>query len=59
VTATLLVGPASQIVATDAEPSEEELVDESAVERLRARTRSLRPVAETIDDGFPYDDEFE
>lgn len=45
--ASLLVGPASQIVAEDVDSEFDELVDEEAVTRLRARTRARRPVAQT------------
>lgn len=48
-TATFLVGPASQIVAMDADPAREELVDDVTVERLRRLTRALHPSASPID----------
>jgi hypothetical protein len=42
-TATVLVGPASQIVARPVESSFEELRDPAVVEHLTALTRELRP----------------
>ena len=60
VTATLLVGPASQIVLTDSESSGEELVDEYVLAGLRARTRGLHPAASVLgDDDVPFDDDYE
>jgi hypothetical protein len=49
-TATFLVGPASQIVATDADSSTDELVDEEVVARLREMTRRLYPVALPVEE---------
>jgi hypothetical protein len=43
-TAMMLVGPASQIVAQDAETPFEELVDPETVALLTSRTRAHRPV---------------
>jgi hypothetical protein len=59
VQATFLIGPASQIVATDAEAAGDELVDDVVVEQLRLLTRRLRPVAFPADEGAPYADEYE
>jgi hypothetical protein len=42
--AIFLLGPASQIVAKTVETPYEELVDPDALEELRRRTRTLRPV---------------
>ena len=42
-TTTVLVGPASQIVAKSADTEFEELRDPAVVADLRARTRALRP----------------
>jgi len=42
-TASILVGPASQIVAENVETDFDELLDPETVERLKARTRALRP----------------
>lgn len=44
--ATVLAGPASQIVAEEDDSGLEELVDPDIVQRLRARARELRPVAQ-------------
>nr|WP_242061494.1 hypothetical protein [Microbacterium ureisolvens] len=41
----VLIGPASQIVARDVHEDGEELVDATAVARLNAIQRRLRPVA--------------
>ena len=57
--ATFLIGPASQIVATDAEPSDEELVDPLVVDELRLLTRRLRPVGFPADESDAYADEYE
>ena len=57
--ATFLLGPSSQIVATDAESAGDELVDEVVVEDLRLLTRRLRPVAFPADEGAPYSEEYE
>lgn len=46
-TATFLVGPASQIVAVDAERDFDELVDEEAVANLRRLKGALHSVART------------
>jgi hypothetical protein len=48
---TVLIGPASQIVAKDASSDLEELVDVTAVERLNAIQRRHHPVA--VIDGEP------
>lgn len=45
--ATFLVGPASQIVAVDAESDADELIDEEAVARLKRLKSALQPVART------------
>lgn len=54
----VLIGPASQIVARDVQVEGEELVDATAVARLTAIQRRLRPVA-TFDteasDGADWD----
>ncbi|MFF2488021.1 hypothetical protein ACFVSU_16570 [Microbacterium sp. NPDC058062] len=42
---TVLIGPASQMVARDADSDDDELVDEVAVARLNSIQRRLRPVA--------------
>ena len=42
---TVLIGPASQMVARDADSGGEELIDEVAVARLNSIQRRLRPVA--------------
>jgi hypothetical protein len=57
--ATFLIGPASQIVATDVEAEGDELVDDIVVEELRLLTRRLRPVAFPVDEGAPYADEYD
>jgi hypothetical protein len=44
-TAMVLVGPASQIVASDAETDFDELEDQEAVSRIRTMVRRLRPAA--------------
>jgi len=59
VSATFLVGPASQIVATQAKESGQELVDRGVVEELHLLARKLRPVASPTDQGAPYTDEYE
>ena len=41
----VLIGPASQIIARDAKVEGEELVDATAIARLNAIERRLRPVA--------------
>ena len=43
-TASLVVGPASQIVAIDVDTDFEELIDEETILLLHARTRAHRPV---------------
>ena len=48
----ILVGPASQIVAKDADIGGEELIDLQTVEELNAKIRRLHPVAVT-DSGPP------
>lgn len=48
--ATFLVGPASQIVATDAADGEDELSDPDVVALLESLTQALRP-ASTSSDG--------
>lgn len=53
--ATFLVGPASQIVATHAHTSHQELVDDEAVARIDGLTRRLRPVAFPVDVGEQED----
>ncbi|MBW9111417.1 hypothetical protein JNB63_12050 [Microbacterium trichothecenolyticum] len=45
---TVLIGPASQMVARDAYDDNGELVDEGAIERMRAIQRRLHPIA-TVD----------
>lgn len=47
VMASILIGPASQIVAEHVETGFEELIDDEVVEGLHARRRSLHPVAQT------------
>lgn len=59
VLATFLIGPASQIVATDVEGAGDELVDDVVVEELRLLTRRLRPVGYPADEGAPSTDEYE
>lgn len=54
--ATFLVGPASQIVAKDADAPGDELVDEEVVTRLRALTRALHPVALPVDTADSFQD---
>lgn len=44
--ATMLVGPASQIVATQVDTDFDELIDEETIHLLRARTNAHRPVAQ-------------
>jgi hypothetical protein len=51
---TVLIGPPSQMVAHDAD-SDDELVDEAAVARLKSIQRRLRPVA-VIDLPASHDD---
>jgi hypothetical protein len=51
-TVTILVGPASQIVARDVPSAFEELVDEATVDALRLKARRLRPTA-TVDTDKP------
>jgi len=46
-TALMLVGPASMIVAVDAESRFGELIDEAAVASLDQKIRQLRPTADT------------
>ncbi|MEI5583534.1 MULTISPECIES: hypothetical protein [unclassified Agromyces] len=48
---TLLIGPASQIIARAVEVEHEELVDERAVEELRGRIRALRAGPSSDDHG--------
>ncbi|KZE92470.1 MULTISPECIES: hypothetical protein [unclassified Agromyces] len=60
---TLLIGPASQIVARDVEVEHDELVDDAAVRELRARIRALRAGPSSGDHGdhdvdHPSIDEF-
>lgn len=59
--ATFLVGPASQIVAVDAESSLPDLRDAEAVTRLRRLTASLRRVVRTevsqVPDGWEGSEE--
>lgn len=43
-TATILIGPASQIVTMDAPPGTPELVDDDAVAALTTRRQRLQPV---------------
>jgi len=43
--ATVLIGPASQMIARDANVDGDELIDVAAVARLNAVERRLRPVA--------------
>jgi len=45
--ATLVIGPASQIVAEDVDTPFDELVDPDVVSELASRTRAHRPVAAT------------
>lgn len=45
--ATILVGPASQIVARSIDTDGDELVDPEALERIRQRTFAHRPVVTT------------
>lgn len=47
VVASLLVGPASQIVATEVDTDFDELIDEDTIRVLHARTHAHRPVAQT------------
>ena len=42
---TVLIGPASQMVARDADSDDDELVDEGAIARLNSIQRRLRPIA--------------
>lgn len=42
---TVLIGPASQMVARDAKSDGDELIDEVAIARLTAIQRRVRPVA--------------
>ncbi|WP_374975072.1 hypothetical protein ACEYYH_14615 [Microbacterium trichothecenolyticum] len=42
---TVLIGPASQMVARDAHDDNEELVDEAAIERMKSIQRRLHPIA--------------
>ena len=57
--ATFLIGPASQIVATDLETSDEELVDPAVVDELRLLTRRLRPVGIPADESDAYVEEYD
>lgn len=54
----VLIGPASQIVARDVTGEGDELVDATAVARLTAIERRLRPVA-TFDSGLPDDTDWD
>ena len=54
---TVLIGPASQMVARDADSGGEELIDEVAVARLNAVQRRLHPVA-SIDGALPSEDDW-
>lgn len=47
----ILIGPASQIVVQDAHVDADELIDDSAIARLHAIERRLRPVAAFDVDG--------
>ena len=60
-TATLLVGPASQIVAKGASTRFAELIDSDTVANLKARTREHRPVASAAphDRGLHPDDQWD
>ncbi len=57
--ATFLIGPSSEIVATDAETSDEELVDRGVVDELRLLTRRLRPVGLPADEIDGYAEDYE
>ena len=57
--ATFLIGPSSQIVATDFETADEELVDPVVVDELRLLTRRLRPVGFPAEQADGYADEYE
>jgi len=57
--ATFLIGPSSQIVATDADAQGDELVDGVVVEELRLLTRRLRPVGFPAEESDGYADEYE
>ena len=48
--ATLLIGPASQIVTEDAASDVEEVVDHAVLGELRDRERSLVPTAQPLED---------
>ncbi|MGA1827829.1 hypothetical protein [Microbacterium sp.] len=48
-TASLLVGPASQIVATQVDTDFDELIDEQTIRLLHTRTLAHRPVAQHSD----------
>jgi hypothetical protein len=50
---TLLIGPASQIVVRAVEVEYDELVDDAAVQELRARIRQVRSGPSTGDHGDP------
>ncbi|WP_292814778.1 hypothetical protein [Microbacterium sp.] len=54
--ATILVGPASQIVAVDGEGSGDEMEDPEVVAGLDEKTRRLHPVARTEEDPDTVDD---
>jgi hypothetical protein len=54
-TATFLVGPASQIVAVDAETDFDELIDEDAVAHLKRLKTALHSVARTDTTRDPVD----
>jgi hypothetical protein len=55
--ATLLVGPASQIVAEDVHSEFEELVDTDTVALLQQKTRAHRPTATTSTGQFSATDD--
>lgn len=57
--ATFLIGPASQIVATDLETSDGELIDPVVVDELRLLTRKLRPVGFPAEQEDVYADEYD
>ncbi|MFE5407790.1 hypothetical protein [Microbacterium sp. NPDC056569] len=55
---TVLIGPASQMVARDAPSDDGELVDEFAIARLNMIQRRLRPVA-AVDPTLPNDTDWD
>jgi hypothetical protein len=57
--ATFLVGPSSQIVARSARSSEDELLDDLVVARLRALTRRLHPAAFIMDEDSEIRDDYD